>query len=104
MAWVAIFKKFNHPYFLTFKQAKRFEETIRKGQKGTKVVFWKISKLVLGQARNEAVEDEDFYGRKFTPCIWTVFNIDQIEGIEFASNETKARVVTPLETCEQIIS
>ncbi len=104
LAWMTISKKFNHPYFLTFKQGKQLGGNIRKSQKGTKVVFWKISKFVKGQTKNEAGEDEDLYGRKFTPFIWTVFNIDQIEGIEFSIIESTERIFNPIESCEQIIS
>jgi antirestriction protein ArdC len=104
LAWVTISKEFSHPYFLTFKQAKELGGNVKKDQKGTKVVFWKISKFVKGQSTNEAGEDEDVYGRKFTPFIWTVFNIDQIEGIDFSTAETVDRIFSPIETCEQIIS
>lgn len=30
------------PYFLTFKQAQEMDGRVRKGQKGTPIVYWKI--------------------------------------------------------------
>ncbi|WP_425639657.1 ArdC family protein [Algoriphagus yeomjeoni] len=104
LAWVTTSKKFSSPYFLTFKQAKQLGGNVKKNEKGTKVVFWKISKFVKGKTTNKEGEDEDVFGRKFTPFIWTVFNIDQIEGIDFSIKETEERVFSPIETCESIIS
>lgn len=103
LAWVSQSKNFSSPYFLTFKQAKQLGGNVKKDQKGTKVIFWKIRKFVKGQTTNEEGENEDVFGRKFTPFIWTVFNIDQIEGIEF-SIETNERIFSSIETCEQVIS
>ncbi len=104
LAWIANSKKFSTPYFLTFKQAKQLGGNVRKDEKGIKVVFWKISRFVKGQTTNEQGQDEEVYGRKFTPFLWTVFNIDQIEGVDFKVNEPEERVFEPIETCEQIIS
>ncbi len=77
---------------------------MKKDEKGTKVVFWKISKFVKGKTTNEEDENEDVFGRKFTPFIWTVFNIDQIEVVDFSIKESEERVFSPIETCESIIS
>lgn len=104
LAWVCNSKKFSTPYFLTFKQAKQLGGNVKKDEKGTKVVFWKISKFVKGQTTNEQGQDEEVYGRKFTPFIWTVFNIDQIEGINFEIQDSEEIAFTPIEACEQIIS
>lgn len=104
LAWVTISKKFKSPYFLTYNQAKHLGGNVKKDEKGSKVVFWKISKFVKGKAINEEGENEDLFGRKFTPFIWTVFNIDQIEGIDFTLEGAEERVFSPIETCESIIS
>ena len=53
LAWVTISKKFNHPYFLTFKQAKQLGGNVKKDQKGTKVVFWKDLNLSKGKAETK---------------------------------------------------
>ncbi|GGF50948.1 ArdC family protein [Echinicola rosea] len=104
LAWVTTSKNFSSPYFLTFKQAKQLGGNVKKDQRGTKVVFWKISKYVKGQTTNMEGEDEEVYGKKFTPFIWAVFNIDQIEGIDFEIKESEEKAFTPIEACEQIIS
>ncbi|MEB2774616.1 zincin-like metallopeptidase domain-containing protein [Algoriphagus sp. D3-2-R+10] len=105
LSWVTISKKFTSPYFLTYKQAKQMGGNVKKEERGTKVVFWKISKFVKGKTTNEEGEHENVFGRKFTPFIWTVFNIDQIEGIDFSiENTEEERIFSPIETCEAIIS
>ena len=104
LSWVTVSKKFRSPYFLTFNQAKQLGGNVKKDEKGFKVVFWKITKFVKGKASNEEEENDDICGRKFTPFIWTVFNIDQIEGIDFSIQDAKERVFSPIETCESIIS
>ncbi|GMQ29253.1 hypothetical protein [Algoriphagus confluentis] len=73
-------------------------------EKGSKVVFWKISKFVKRKATNAEGENEGLFGRKFTPFIWKVFNIDQIEGIDFSIEAAEERVFSPIETCESIIA
>lgn len=104
LSWITISKKFSSPYFLTFNQAKHLGGNVKKDEKGSKVVFWKISKFVKGKTPNEEGENEEVYGRKFTPFIWTVFNIDQVEGIDFSIKDAEERVFSPIETCESIIS
>lgn len=104
LAWVTIHKKFSKPYFLTFNQAKQLGGNVKKDERGSKVVFWKISKFVKGQTTTEDGQDQDIFGRKFTPFIWTVFNVDQIEGIDFSFNDEELKVFSPIEACESIIS
>lgn len=64
------------PWWLTFKQAKELGGHVRKGEKGTQVVFWKILEY-------EKETDEDNALRKI-PFLrhYTVFNAEQCEGID----------------------
>lgn len=67
---------FSSPYWLTFKQAKAMGGTVKKGSTGTRCAFFKI------QESRSAVDDE---GNPITyPMIspFTLFNLDQIDGIE----------------------
>ena len=63
------------PYWLTFKQAKEKGGNVRKGEKGTPVIFWKIY-----EKEDQSAED----GVKRLPVLryYTVFNADQCDGIE----------------------
>lgn len=65
---------YEHPYWLTFKGAETIGGKIRKGEKSTMVVFWKILK----------VEDKETGKPKTVPMLryFRVFNVAQCEGIE----------------------
>lgn len=71
---------FEHPYYLTFKQALQLGGSIIKGSKSLPVVYWNIiyyDKDGKKCERKEAVTKSAFL--KY----FNVFNISQIEGIEF---------------------
>ena len=71
--WLLLCRKDSLPFFLTFAQAKSLGGTIRKGEKSTMVVFWKLLK------HEDKAEEE-----KVIPLLryYNVFNISQIDGID----------------------
>ncbi|MGA0556815.1 ArdC family protein [Larkinella sp. VNQ87] len=77
MLWgTAAEQGFKSPYWMTFKQAQELKATVRKGEKGTQVVY--ADKLTQ--------EEEDPNGETRTRQIpflksYTVFNANQIEGL-----------------------
>lgn len=90
---------FSSPYWLTYKQAQELGGQVMKGQKGTQIIYYKLWEK----------EDED--GEKETiPMLktFTVFNLDQIEGIEkpaVSVNETRTKHdVEVLEHVEEAIA
>ncbi|MBF9254835.1 DUF1738 domain-containing protein [Pontibacter sp. 172403-2] len=98
-------KNFTTPFFLTFKQAQELGGCVRKGEKGTPVIYWKVYREKAGEQADVTAEAEkDSRGRKFVPFIWTVFNIDQVEGIEFtlpaAFKKTGQQVI---EACQRVV-
>ena len=91
---------FSSPYWLTFKQAKQLKGNIKKGEKGTIIIFWKFLDIT---ERNEAGELEE----KQVPLLryYRVFNLDQTEGIELKEESkpiTKFENNT-IENCEKIV-
>ncbi|MCC9137509.1 ArdC family protein [Pontibacter silvestris] len=96
---------FTAPYFLTFKQALELGGHVRKGEKGTPVIYWKIYEEKAGEQDGvQAEEEKGRHGRKFVPFIWTVFNIDQVEGIDFtlpAAIERPEQQV--IEACQHVV-
>ncbi len=78
--------------WLTFKQAQDLGGNIKKGEKGSMVVFWKINKYTK---TNDAGESKD----KTIPFLRysTVFNLEQTEGIEIP-----AKVVTEIGSIEKL--
>ncbi|MCB1096085.1 MAG: DUF1738 domain-containing protein [Verrucomicrobiae bacterium] len=78
MLWSEAFDKgYSAPIWMTFRQAKELNATVRKGEKGTMVVY--ANKLTVKETNDETGEDEE---RKI-PFMkaYTVFNVEQIDGL-----------------------
>jgi len=85
------------PYWITFNQAKQLKGSIKKGEKGYPVVFWKFLEK----------KDKDTGEKKNVPLLkyYTVFNLDQCEGIELPEfDQPETRKFTPIEQAEKIIT
>ncbi|MBR6570115.1 MAG: DUF1738 domain-containing protein [Clostridia bacterium] len=85
--------------YLTFNQAKKEGGRVRKGEKASMVVFWKWLKI----------EDEDTGEEKEVPFLryFSVFHVDQCEGISPRFRASEALPVDPAEandTAEDIIA
>lgn len=88
---------FGSPYWLTFKQAKEAGGNVIAGSKGLPVVFWNWV-----ESKTERTAD----GKpKKIPFLryYTVFNAEQVEGIEFPAVKTdRGADFKPLEEAERI--
>ncbi len=87
------------PWWLTFNQARQKGGSVRKGEKGRRVVFWKW--LVKKEKEPQTGKEQE----KKIPMLryYTVFNLDQIEGIE-APEEVEVEILDPIATAEAIVS
>ncbi|OGR95229.1 MAG: hypothetical protein A2V88_12905 [Elusimicrobia bacterium RBG_16_66_12] len=65
------------PYWLTFNQAKERGGSVRKGENGTLVVFWKS-----WEVRDEGSADPEATVRRFVLRHYVLFNLDQTDGVE----------------------
>lgn len=96
----AMLHGYTSPYWVTFKQAIDKGGCVRKGEHGVKVVFFK--RLVITE------EVDGVEKKKAIPLLreYTVFNIDQCDGIEIPGKpeETEEETFTPIEKCEKIIA
>jgi antirestriction protein ArdC len=94
---------FQSPFWLTFKQAADLGGSVKKGEKGYPVIFWKINKK----------QRTDEQGEKFNENIpmlkhYTVFNVDQCENIDPANiptcpDEMEQIEFNPIEAAQAII-
>ncbi|MFO0737574.1 MAG: ArdC-like ssDNA-binding domain-containing protein [Labilithrix sp.] len=80
---------FDSPYWLTLKQANDLGGRIKRGERGTPIVFWKVV-----ERPNAKDEDDD---RFFLLKRFTVFNVAQTEGIEVPT--VQARTFDPIAEC-----
>ncbi|GAL13174.1 antirestriction protein [Vibrio astriarenae] len=102
LLWMSAYKNsFSSSKWLTFKQAKTLGGQVRKGEKGTRIFFYK---MVEKKEQGSGKEESDFY-----PVLknYAVFNLDQIDGIEDENNEKKVVIrdkVTLLDDVEQFIT
>ena len=64
-------------YWLTFNQAKQLGGNVRKGEHGTKIVFWKFDTYETETADGETEERKSAFLRYYT-----VFNLEQTEGLK----------------------
>lgn len=81
------------PYWVTFKQAIDLGGNVRKGEHGTKIVFWKVGEHETAEGETE---------RSFLVRYYTVFHVSQCDGLTVPVTET--RTVDPIETAEAIAS
>lgn len=85
---------FGSPYWMTFKQARALGGSIKRGEKGTPIVFWKVYE----SEKANGDTDTRFVLRRFF-----VFNAEQTEGI-YIPKLQEPRAIDPIEDCERIVS
>jgi antirestriction protein ArdC len=80
-------------FWLTYKQATDMGGSVKKGEHGTPIVFWKIGKKT----------DSDGNERKtFILRYYTVFNASQCEGIKIPATSEKVEF-NPITECEKVV-
>ena len=89
---------YESPYWLTFNQAKQKGANVKKGEKGTLIVFWKTFSV---KETNEKGETRD----KDIPFLRTsyIFNVAQCENLNL-EEEKKVELTAhnPIESCENM--
>jgi antirestriction protein ArdC len=95
---------YSSPFWLTFNQAKELNGTVRKGEKGTQIVFYKQLRDCV-KTDDEQTEEEDRRA-PFVLAYHTVFNVEQCDGLTLPQIEERTRPndVEVDETCEAIVS
>ena len=88
---------YESPYFLTFKQAKKLDGHVRKGEKGCPVVFWKTWHVEHTENGEKTAQ------KRFVLRYYTVFNVAQCEGVEAPTIAVPEREHEPLQAAEALV-
>src|ERR1700676_452439 len=84
-------------YWLTYRQAQTLGGSVKRGQHGSKVVFWKFDEY-----RKENKETGETENRKSILLrYYTVLNLEQCDGIK---SPEPHQVIHPIEQCEHIVN
>lgn len=99
--FLLIAQHFGSPYWVTFKQALDLGGHVRQGERGTPIVFWRID-------NETAVDTEEVFTperrRRILLRYYTVFNVDQCDGIEDPGDATSdaPRAFDPIPACSAV--
>lgn len=85
--------------WLTYKQATEMGGHVRKGQKGTPIFFFSMIEKKNNQDKDNQNEDDRDDGIPFLRC-FTVFNVEQIDGLDKTKLANPETDVTPSEDAE----
>ena len=85
---------FTSPYWMTYRQAEALGGTVKRGERGCPIVFWKIS------PRDEV---EGTTGKGFVLRYFTVFNATQTEGVAVPAPPERG-AFDPNAECERVVA
>jgi antirestriction protein ArdC len=80
-------------YWLTYRQTQALGGNVRRGEHGTKVVFWRFTEYETETADGETENRTSAFLRYYT-----VFNLEQTEGLKALLALPPARPIEPAET------
>jgi len=89
------FAGYGSQFWLTFNQAKQLGGNIRKGEHGTKIIFWKCKTRETESADGEIEERKSAFLRYYV-----LFNLEQTEGLSALRTFPPA---FPIESAEEIV-
>lgn len=97
------FSDYSQPYWITYKGATSLEGEVRKGEKGTPIVYWKF--FDCKECKGKGCGECNNTGRAGWgyPLYSTVFNVEQCDGLEeHIPTPEKLPEFNPDERCDQI--
>ena len=98
--WTLLSSGYASPCWLTFRQARQLDGHVRQGEVGSPIVYWKFG-------RREVEDGDEIMEKRSVLCLYyTVFNVEQCEGLKIQPAEPAENQpqVQPIEACEQIIA
>lgn len=103
-------QQYGSPYWMTYKQAVEKGGNVRKGEKSSVCIFWKLNSTQetggTGETDLNAVTSEKQHYQKSAPILkyYNLFNLEQCDGIVSPTQEVPTYLFTPIEKAEQIVS
>lgn len=98
---------YNSPFWLTYKQAVELGGNVRKGEKGSQIVFYKQLRSRSTEAKETTTEPETSANERapFVLNHYTVFNVEQCEGLKVPTIEEPTKEPVDADaTCEAIVN
>jgi antirestriction protein ArdC len=95
--WMLGAQSYASPFWATYRQVEQAGGQVRKGEKSTPIVFWKVG---IGED-----EETGKVRRTFLLRHYSVFNASQVDGIAIPQlPEDVTYEHTPLEQCEKVVT
>ena len=94
--WLLTAMGYASPFWATFQQVKTAGGSVRKGERGVPVIFWKIYD---GHTDPETGEAE----KRFVLRQYTVFNAMQLDGVAIPDITALTHRFTPIERCAHLV-
>jgi antirestriction protein ArdC len=97
--WILLSSGYSSQSWLTFKQARELGGHVRRGETGLPVVYWKFG-------TREVEDGDEIVEKKSVLCrYYTVFNIDQCEGIPSPEKPAEPTPeLNPIDSCEHVVN
>jgi len=94
--WLLSCAGFSSPYWVSYKQATELGGQVRKGEKSTPVVYWKMFETI----------DKDTKEKKVIPMLryYNVFNVSQCDGLNIPVTDEPQITFNPIEEAEKIVA
>ncbi len=89
--------------WLTFNQAKAMGGHVRKGEKGIACVYWKEVFLDTNDEDPDGALSELLRPSHMIPCRFTVFNVEQFDGLALPEERKPEHKWSPIESAERIL-
>jgi antirestriction protein ArdC len=93
--WLLTAMGYASPFWATFNQVKTAGGSVRKGERGVPVVFWKVY-----TKEDPETGDEE---KRFVLRHFTVFNAAQLDGVAVPAIAVPSHRFTPIERCAQLV-
>jgi antirestriction protein ArdC len=101
--WLLGSQDFTSPFWLSFNQAKQLGGTVRKGERSTPCIFWKFLAREAENAKTGEIESKQIPLVRY----YSVFNVEQCDGITHKRLEAQTEAPAPftsIEAAEAIVA